>query len=347
MNKKTIKLKFIGFWAGFDVTDNAIIDILKERYNVELSEDPDYVFVSVFEDEPYSYTQYDCVRIFYTGEPFSPDFTSFDYAIGYDNITFCDRYCYFPNSIFGLFDKEKLKGKSFEEANAIYNKKEYFCNFIYKHPTVPGHREAIFNKLQEYKRVESAGTFMNNMPDGKIIPFSKEKIEFLNKCKFTIASESMSVPGFTSEKIMQAYEGNTIPVYYGDPEITKVYNPNAFVHITDLNKLDEVLEKIIEIDNNKDLYIKMLMEPKLLDENYVDAKYEEFKTFLYNIFDQDKDKAYRRIRDYSAGVYLKSLKEMYLTRNSLPGNWYLKLKNCPRALHFFRFFYNIFSKVLK
>ena len=146
---------------------------------------------------------------------------------------------------------------------------------------------------------------------------------------------------------MQAYEGNTIPVYYGDPEITKVYNPNAFVHITDLNKLDEVLEKIIEIDNNKDLYIKMLMEPKLLDENYVDAKYEEFKTFLYNIFDQDKDKAYRRIRDYSAGVYLKSLKEMYLTRNSLPGNWYLKLKNCPRALHFFRFFYNIFSKVLK
>ena len=72
MNEK-IKIDFSVFWDGFNKTENLLSDILKERYEIEISEHPDFLIVSVF-GQPFSYTDYDCVRILYTGEPLSPDF---------------------------------------------------------------------------------------------------------------------------------------------------------------------------------------------------------------------------------------------------------------------------------
>lgn len=58
---KTIKIKFTGFWKNFNANDNFILDILKKNYEVVLSETPEYLFYSVFNDD---YIKYDCVRIF-------------------------------------------------------------------------------------------------------------------------------------------------------------------------------------------------------------------------------------------------------------------------------------------
>lgn len=186
---------------------------------------------------------------------------------------------------------------------------------------------------------------MNNMPDGKVIPFTEEKLDFVNKCKFTISCESMSRPGFTTEKIIQAFEGNSIPVYFGDPDIAKVYNSKAFVNLMEYDNLDDALERIKEIDNNDEEYIKMLMEPKLLNENYYSDRYNDFKAFLYNIFDQDKEKAYRRVRDYSGRVYAEYLNEMVTARESIAGIWYLKLKNSKKLYSVLRFVHSIFRKI--
>ena len=91
---KTIKIKFTGFWPGFNSESNFIINSLRRSFNVVLSDDPEYLFSSCFSDE---YLKYDCVRIFYTGENLCPDFNAFDYGIGYDYMEFGDRYCRFPN----------------------------------------------------------------------------------------------------------------------------------------------------------------------------------------------------------------------------------------------------------
>ena len=347
MTKKTIKIKFSGFWQSFNTSDNFIIDILKKRYNVILCDDPDFVFVSVFEAYPYDYLDYDCVRIFYTGEPICADFTNFDYAIGFDELKLYDRYCNFPNPLAELYNKDMFKGKTRNEAEKLLNAKEFFCNYIYGHQSAEGGREAVLAKVQEYKRVEIAGRFMNNMPDGKVIPFNKEKLEFLNKCKFTLACESMIYPGFTTEKIVQAFEGNSVPIYYGNPDVSKIYNPKAFVNLMDFDNIDAALDKIREIDNNDELYLNMLMEPKLLDENYIDKKFEELEAFLYNIFDQDKENAYRRIRHYSAKYYSDFLTEMHTVRFSLPALWYLKLRNNTRIYSFFRNALTLFRKIFK
>ena len=44
--KKEVKIKFVDFWNGFPYMDNILIDILKERYDVKFSDEPDYIFCS-------------------------------------------------------------------------------------------------------------------------------------------------------------------------------------------------------------------------------------------------------------------------------------------------------------
>ena len=301
---KRIKIGFSGFWDGFDKTANLLTDILKERYEIEFSDQPDYLIVSVF-GQPFSYTSHDCVRILYTGEPLSPDFSVFDYAIGFDNINFPDaygesRYYRYP-FCFYHFDRVKQcsGGMTYYQAKEVLDKKTYFCNFIYGHPSAKGEREAIFAALQKYKRVEAAGSFLNNMPGGKVVPFTDAKVEFQRKCKFTIACESISYPGFVTEKIIDPIRAFSVPIYYGNPHIEKEFNKDAMINLQEFSSLEEGIERIIEVDRNDDLYLHMLMAPKLISEDYLEKIYEGLKQFLFRIFDQEKDESYRRLRFYA------------------------------------------------
>lgn len=84
--------------------------------------------------------------------------------------------------------------------------KKYFANLITSHDSEDNNRSRIFHKLNAYKRVESLGTFMNNMPEGETVNWLNDsKTEFQRKCKFTICFESTSHYGFITEKITDAF----------------------------------------------------------------------------------------------------------------------------------------------
>ena len=63
-------------------------------------------------------------------------------------------------------------------------------------------------------------------------------------------------------------------------------------------KLEEGIDKVLEVDQNDEMYLRMLMTPKLISEEYLDQLYEGLKEFLFSIFDQKKEEAYRRLRFY-------------------------------------------------
>lgn len=310
---KVIKLDFIGFWSNFNKNDNLFTNILKEKYEVEITNNPDFVIVSPL-GAPYEYTKYDCIRILFTGEPLSPDFNVFDYAISFENLTCLDRYgndrhFRYPLCLFNHKRvKEHSYGLSYEYAKKELEEKRYFCNFIYGHKSAYGEREQIFSLLQKYKRVESAGSFMNNMPNNNIIPYSEEKMKFLKQCKFTIAFESISHPGFITEKIINPFYSNSIPIYYGNPLCNNEFNPKAIINCHEFNSFEEAVERVIEIDKNDELYINMLMEHKFITNTYIDDMYKALKSFLWRIFSQEKDDAYRRLRHYIAKEHETNLK---------------------------------------
>lgn len=306
--KKTIKINYCGFWDGFDTENNFIEKILKEKYNVVLSNKPDFVFVSVF-GKAFEYMKYDCVRILYSGEPYSPDFNVFDYAIAFDRISFEDRYYRYPYAFVDIEKARAVKPMTMEEAKKALEQKEYFANFIYSHHSRDGEREKMFEEMSKYKRVESIGSFMNNMDDGRTVKRYDGKIEFLKKCKFTIAGESVGHSGFNTEKISNAFEGQTVPLYFGDPHICEIYNKDAFVNISDFESIEKAVEKIIEIDNDDQAYLEMLCAPKYVTENYADEIYAGLKEFLWNIVEQEPEKAYRRCRYYLAQIHNERIAE--------------------------------------
>lgn len=321
VNMEIKRINFIDFWPGFDKENNLFCNILREKYLVDISEQPDYIFASVSGN--YGFTDYDCVRILYTGEPFSPDFNVFDYAIGFDPIELKDEkgsdryyrfpYCFYDEMGYGL---QKLsRGLTREEAQEVLQEKKYFCNFIYSHPSAKGERETILNLLSQYKRVESSGSFLNNMKDGFVVPRAKKE-EFLRLSKFTIACESIIHPGFVTEKISDALYANSIPIYYGSNYVKKEFNPDAFIYLGDYNSIEEGIEKVIEIDRNDEKYISMLMQPKLIVDHYYENLYDGLRAFLFHIFDQDKEEALRRLGYYVQKNHEQKLKDYSLFYNS-------------------------------
>ena len=92
---ETIKINFCSFWGSFQKDNNLFYHILSRHFHIEISDAPDFVIVSNRE-KPFEYMKYDCVRVMFMGENLSPDFTVFDYVIGFDRMSFEDRYFRLP-----------------------------------------------------------------------------------------------------------------------------------------------------------------------------------------------------------------------------------------------------------
>ena len=135
--------------------------------------------------------------------------------------------------------------------------------------------------------IDLGGKYNNNV--GKIY----NKIKFLSSYKFSIAMENSEGDGYLSEKILDSFQSGTIPIYYGDYMVDEYINPKAYILIRGKNDMKKKIEYIKEIDNNDELYKKILKE-KLLINNYnkkeIDNKYNDF---FYNIFKQNKNMAKR------------------------------------------------------
>lgn len=298
---KTIKIGFSGFPRGMKPEDFLPYKILNKHFNVIITNEPDYIFVMNYND--YDFCKYiDAVRIFTSFECFFPNFNIVDYAINcFHQIRLDDRAVYFPLLGYDTA-KEIVKMQTRYDGE-----RKKFCNYIYSHEACL-ERTQIFYKLCEYKKVDAAGKYLNNMngftPGNRSAVVASvgnsAKIEFQRNYKFSIAFENYIYPGYNTEKIIDAFAAGTIPVYYGDRNITDIFNPKAFINCHDFASFDEVLEQIRLIDLNPALYRSYLDAPIFNNPNYLEVLYEQLETFLLHIFNQEKKNAFRRPRFWDA-----------------------------------------------
>lgn len=274
---KELRIFYVDFWKGFSMEDFLFTEILKKHYQVVLDDkNPEIIFSSTFGNQ---YLNYQCPRILFVGEPYTPDFNLYDYAIGFDHIQFMDRYLRYP---LYLLEKEKMN-KALQKHECTKDqilREKKFCNFVV---SAGGGKEdirtKIFEKLSQYKRVDSGGKYKNNLPDHQPV---LDKYEFQKDYKFSLAMENSKISGYTTEKIIDAWAAGTIPIYWGNPDIVKEFNPASFIIISDDDKW---FDKVIEIDQSDDLYEKMCKEPIYLpgQEIYI----EVLEKFLLNIINKD------------------------------------------------------------
>lgn len=298
--KTKIKIYFSDFWPGFDCRNNVFFKILSDKYSVVLDEcSPDFLFCSCFGN---SFLRYNCVKIYYTGENITPDFNLFDYSIGFDYILCGDRYLRFP--IYRLYQQldDGYTTEGIFENKANFRKRK-FCNFLYSNELCANRfRLDLLDSIEKYKHVECGGKIRNNI-GGRV----RDKNSWLKDFKFTIACENSSKIGYVTEKIFEALRANTIPIYWGDPQIDKEFNPRRFINCHNYKNLDAVVAEIRRIDDDFEEYLRMLKEPWFvgdvppLPEN--DIKLREF---LYNIIDQGPVASRRTIQDgFTRGYWRK------------------------------------------
>lgn len=299
--KKHIRIKFVDFWDDFIPENNLFYQILAERYDVELSDEPEYLFYSVFGEE---YLRYDCIKIFYTGENQCPDFNLCDYALGFEHLTLGDRYFHLPICYLNRYQKDFRLMQ--EKHLKPIPEKTGFCSFVYSNDRASEVREKFFNQLSDYKTISSGGRYKNNI-GGPVA----DKLIFEQGHKFSFSFENSSYPGYCTEKLIQSFAAQTIPIYWGDPTVSETFNEEAFINCNKYNSWSEVVEEIKLIDNDPGRYARMLATPALKEpeRDGIEAKLEHLAAFLYHIIEQPSDKAIRYNRVYWGRRYVNRVRQ--------------------------------------
>ena len=269
--KPKLKIKFSDFWgADFNPKKNYFTDVLAKRFDIIISDDPDFLVYSVYS---YNFRKYKCIRILFTGENLRPNFNECDWSFSFDYDDYNGKNYRYPlYAVYGGI-KKLTEPKNIEE---IIKSKTKFCSFLVSNPKGKERLE-FFHKLSEYKKVDSGGKILNNI--GYKV---KDRFEFINDYKFTLSFENSSYPGYTTEKIFQPMKVHSIPIYWGNPKVETDFNPKSFVNIHDFKNFDEAIKHIKEIDNNEDLYREYLKQPyfhnnkinEYIDENKFLARFE-------------------------------------------------------------------------
>ena len=293
---KKIKIKICDFDPNVEISfGRFFLKRLEKFYEVELSEDPDYVF---FYERSRDHLRFpEAIRIFYTGENVSPDFNMTDYSIGFDRLEFGDRHFRLPlYMVATLYDKKDIAlagDLTFERVEPMtreeLSRKSGFCSFVYSNHLADPRRKELLDALSTYKKVDSGGKYLNNV-GGPV----EHKLLFESEHKFSIAFENSSRAGYLTEKLPAALAARTIPIYFGDPEVGREFNVNRFINARNYPSFETVVERVKEIDQNDALYLEIVNQPILAEGFHYSDTLDAFDRFLQNIFDQPLSSVKRR-----------------------------------------------------
>lgn len=290
-SRRHIRIDFCQMWHGFDKENNPVTQALRKYYDVELSGDPEYLFCSTFDYEEQDYSD-DCIRILIVGEYVHPNFNLYDYALSFDPIIFNDRNLQFPLWVPAVYkqgrDERSMFDHAVREADESLFERD-FCSFVYSSPSTAVDRVEWLDRINGYRGVDCGGKLRNNV-GGRI----KDKAAFLRAHKFDLTIENNITPGHCTEKLIEAFAAHQIPIYLGDPEISRFFNKAAFIDLSDYEDPEEAIEEIRRVDTDKERYLAMLRETILTEEGRRILEPSYFEDFLCHIVDQDLREARRR-----------------------------------------------------
>lgn len=313
--KKTIKVRLQN-GLDFETFKKEVFDIekLDDLFDFRQSDEPEFIIFGPYGNDIPQKGNY--TRVGYFCENITPDFSHCEWAFGVPDENEVKNPKYKRIQWHGLAPESLLKSLTDNDIDLILQQKNKFCNFLYSNPVA--YREQFYKQLSKYKKIDAPGKSMNNMASIDTLykgNIWERKLQFLSEYKFTIAFENYAYPGYQTEKLYDAMLLNSLPVYCGDENINKVFNPKSFINVGDViepqkgklvsmlerssqqsfvdirpqffkspihrltrkvkaigrelkmklqyNNLDfsDLIDRIIEIDNNQELYIEYLKQP--------------------------------------------------------------------------------------
>jgi hypothetical protein len=131
--------------------------------------------------------------------------------------------------------------------------------------------------------VDSCGKYLNNIghtcPGGHSSP---EYYEFISNYKFMICFENTSKINYLTEKLLNAYIGGTIPIYWGCPNIGDYVNTNCMLYLPlnySQNDVKQLIDTILRLDADDQAYKEKYEQPFLVDRPELDMTYLQQKIY--------------------------------------------------------------------
>jgi len=302
INPRVLKVAFTDWWSQeycggvFDQTNNFFVNLLKEKSDLILrkvqfvipSESPDILFYSMFGNEHKKYLGNKNTRcIYYSGES-HPARADADYNFTFDKTdetksnTRLPLWVCYDNSFLINESNKRMKGEPSESSIG----RTKFCSCIISNN---GNelRRTIIEKLSQYKQVDCGGNFMNNI--GFVVPRGDNcsgKLNHNRQYRFVLAMENTDYPGYCTEKLADAYKSGSLPIYWGNKEVIKDFNPKTFINANDFESVDALVSHIAKVDQDEALFDSYFKEP-MLSPFWLDAfNSPNTNTFFKDCFNQ-------------------------------------------------------------
>ena len=295
--KPILRLDFSDF-GGIDKVNNWFTRILGQVFNVVISDRPDLL---IFQEGGHLNRLYTCKKLFWTGESTKPDWNRTDYAMTCHYID-SPRHLRFPYYVWGAEASPTDLIKTPTEADEIAREDRAFCSTVISNANPKRAQERIkfFHLLSNRKRIDSGGKFQNNV--GMVPPGGGPKHSFIKKYKFNLCYENKSLPGYTTEKIVQAMAARCIPIYWGNPLVENDFNTRSFLYRYNFPDDESFIDHIIEVDSDRELYLEYLRQP-FFHSNTPNDYYNENRilNFLINIIDSNDKPVSQTRRKFTIG----------------------------------------------
>ena len=265
------------FWNGFvDKKDPNNIDFFKKIFlqskklkNFEITTDihqANVLFesISMFGQSLTTIKNWK-YKIHYSGEPFRNN--SLDYDLVLDSEKSKD------NNIVDLplcvyYTHENCRLDKLLNRQCITKIPIEFCCFIVSNGNCHI-RNNVFEVLNQYKKVHSYGRFANNMgPDSNINHGwgTDEYINFIRKYKFIICFENTKKGTYITEKIVNPYLAQIVPIYWGTHHVKNIFNVESMLFLEDetTESFVKLVNRIIELDNDDKKYLECVNSQTLI-----------------------------------------------------------------------------------
>jgi hypothetical protein len=274
MNNNNINIKYFiyinGFWPGFgDKSDANNIGFFEELLKkTKISKfiitdninEANVLFESLFAQSLVNFKNW-TYKIHYSGESRTNNKNNYDVVLfsEQDNNNVIDL----PLFVYYIYNNNFLDYLINPKESIIIPKR--FCCFIVSNPNCQI-RNNMFDKLNSYKKVDSYGRFKNNMNINLSLNYwTPEFRNFISKYKFIICFENSKMGTYSTEKIINPLLSNIVPIYWSSAHIKNIFNTESILFLENESEdaYNILINKIIELDNNDDLYLKYVNNKKL------------------------------------------------------------------------------------
>jgi hypothetical protein len=98
---------------------------------------------------------------------------------------------------------------------------------------------------------------------GKLV---ESKIDIARDYRYSICFENDLYPGYVTEKLLEAYLSETVPLYWGDLGNDEFYNQKSFINFRDFNSTRDLITSLSNHDYRSMYEMGLLSKQPTLDD---------------------------------------------------------------------------------